>query len=166
MKQKLFLLSIILPVLGSCQEAGSNSRISQQSALSKPVLTKVVDIRPPTGYARFNVSSTGFTAWLRNISIKSDHTVYLYNGKPKSNQRAQFAVLDIPVGKKDLQQCADAVMRLRASWLYSEGRYSEIKFSDNNGRIYTCPPSRIQLPLNVTSKPCLLIVAPFHWHSN
>ncbi len=52
---------------------------------------------------------------------------YLFNGQLKRNQDAQYAVLDIPVGRKDLQQCADAVMRMRASWLYSQGRYDEIK---------------------------------------
>jgi hypothetical protein len=65
--------------------------------------------------------------------------VHLYDGRLKANQTAQFAVLDIPVGKKDLQQCADAVMRLRAEYLYSQQRFSEISFADNNGKKYICP---------------------------
>ncbi len=72
---------------------------------------------------------------------KKDKTVYLFNGQLKGNQDAQYAVLDIPVGRKDLQQCADAVMRIRASWLYSQGRFEEIRFADNNRRMYVCPPS-------------------------
>lgn len=35
----------------------------------------------------------------------------MYNVAEKQNQQAQFAVLDISVGNKNLQQCADAVMR-------------------------------------------------------
>jgi len=41
--------------------------------------------------------------------------VFLYNGKIKQNQQAQFAVLDIGIGNKDLQQCADIILRLGLS---------------------------------------------------
>ena len=40
-------------------------------------------------------------------SFKKDKTVYLFDGSQKINQQAQFAVLNISVGKKNLQQCAD-----------------------------------------------------------
>lgn len=141
MKHKLFFLSIILPVLSSCQEAASTAKQYSSRQISKAVPARVSEIAPPPGFKTFNGKDSGFARWLRNISLKKDNTVYLYNGQLKANQDAQFAVLDIPVGRKDLQQCADAVMRLRASWLYSEGRYNEIRFADNNGRMYVCPPS-------------------------
>lgn len=54
----------------------------------------------------------------------------------KENQSAQFAVLDISVGKKDLQQCADAVMRLRAEYLFSQKEFDKILFIDNEARQY------------------------------
>lgn len=82
----------------------------------------------PDGFERQN--TTGFGKYLRNIKLKEDKTVYLYNGKKKTNQSAQYAVLDVSVGNKDLQQCADAVMRLRAEYLFSVGQ--EIVFYDNN----------------------------------
>lgn len=62
--------------------------------------------------------------------------MYLYNGDLKTNQAAQYAVLDIPVGKENLQQCADAVMRLRAEYLFTKNRFKEIVFKDNNGKAY------------------------------
>ena len=68
--------------------------------------------------------------------------MFLYNGDLKPNQSAQFAVLDIPVGKKDLQQCADAIMRLRAQYLFDHKRFAEISFSDNNGKKYEYAPGR------------------------
>ncbi len=81
-------------------------------------------------------SNGSFGEWLRDVSLKKDRHVYLYNGELKRNQTAQFAVLDVSVGKKDLQQCADAVMRLRAEYLFSQKKYSEIEFKDNAGKSY------------------------------
>ncbi|MBK8089321.1 MAG: hypothetical protein IPK31_16040 [Chitinophagaceae bacterium] len=71
----------------------------------------------PAGYDRVELSTGSFGNFLRNQPLKQDKTVYLYNGSPKYNQRAQYAVLNVSVGSRDLQQCADAVMRLRAEYL-------------------------------------------------
>jgi hypothetical protein len=66
--------------------------------------------------------------------------VMLHNGAPKGNQDAHYAVLNIDVGTKDLQQCADAVMRLRAEFLYSEQMDSLISFNFTSGD--PCPWSK------------------------
>ncbi len=100
------------------------------------VFEMVKTIPPPPGYERIASRQGTFGEWLRCIRLKKDSHVYLYNGSLKKNQSVQFAVLDIPVGKKDLQQCADAVMRMRAGYLFDEKRYTEIIFSDNNGKPY------------------------------
>jgi hypothetical protein len=60
--------------------------------------------------------------------------VLTYTGKPKWRQDVHVAVVDIDVGKRDLQQCADAIMRLRAEWLYSQSRDKEIAFNDTDGK--------------------------------
>lgn len=99
-------------------------------------MARVGDIILPHGYARVEDTAHSFASWLRNIKLKEDKTVYLYNGERKRNQSAQFAVLDIPLGRKDLQQCADAVMRLRAQYLFEHKKYREISFSDNAGTRY------------------------------
>lgn len=93
----------------------------------------------PAGYTRAPAAGGSFAWWLRRLPLKKDNTVYLYNGSPKRNQSAQFAVLDISVGNKDLQQCADAVIRLRSEYLYACGRYSEIDFTDNAHIHYRLP---------------------------
>lgn len=96
----------------------------------------VGEIALPDNYKRKPASEKSFSGWLRKINLKKDNRVFLYNGRLKGNQEAQFAVLNIPVGSKDLQQCADAVMRLRAEYLRDVNRVSEISFADNNGKKY------------------------------
>jgi hypothetical protein len=89
-------------------------------------------IPPPPGYHRL-ASADAFTIWLRNITLKKDRTVHLYDGTLKNDQTVQFAVLDVSVGHQDLQQCADAVMRLRAEFLYARKDYSAICFYTQQG---------------------------------
>lgn len=102
-------------------------------------LFTIQSIPTPVGYTR--VQAVGYGEYIRNISLKSDKTVYLYNGKKKENQDAQYAVLDVSVGDKDLQQCADAAMRLRADWLFKTKQYDKIVFNSiSNKPIKFNPP--------------------------
>lgn len=101
-----------------------------------PVYRSIGDIPVPAGFKRINAPQNSFSFWLRNIPLKKDKTVYLFDGTKKRNQGAQFAVLDISTGNKDLQQCADVVMRLRAEYLYSEKKFDSICFIDYEGKNY------------------------------
>ena len=114
---------IIFALLSSC-------RLPSQSLNPYPT---VGAIPVPAGFHRVPAAPAAFSTWLRNIRLKKDRTVYLYNNRPKGNQEAQFAVLDVSVGKQDLQQCADAVMRLRAEYLYAAGDYDDINYYTEQG---------------------------------
>ena len=87
----------------------------------------------PTGYTRLPAAPGSLAGWLRTVPLKNNNTVYLYDGRPKANQQAQYAVLDVTVGKKDLQQCADAVMRLYAEYCYAGRQYAKIAFHATDG---------------------------------
>lgn len=84
--------------------------------------------RIPEGFQRVDAAESSFAQFLRNQKLKPDGTkVKYFDGRVKA-ANVYDAVLDIDVGDRDLQQCADAVMRLRAEYLYKMGQYDKIKF--------------------------------------
>jgi hypothetical protein len=91
-------------------------------------------IAPPAGYGRDSLPAGSFGHWLRQLPLKPGQPpVHLYDGRLKGNQTAQVAVLDIDTGPRDLQQCADAVMRLRAEYLRACGAFEAIHFNFTSG---------------------------------
>lgn len=91
-------------------------------------------IPTPEGCERGIAEPNSFADWLRHLPLKEGRPpVYCYDGSLKWNQDAHHAVVDIDVGRSNLQQCADAVMRLRAEYLYSFERFDEIKFNFTSG---------------------------------
>jgi hypothetical protein len=90
---------------------------------------------PPAGFHRLPATPGSFAAFLRELPLRPAGTqVLLFDGRPKVNQSAHVAVIDIDVGRRDLQQCADAVMRLRAEYLRSAGRDEAICFRFTSGQ--------------------------------
>ena len=88
---------------------------------------------PPAGFARVAAAADSWAAWLRGLPLKPPGSpVLTYTGAPKWRQDVHAAVIDIDVGGRDLQQCADAIMRLRGEWLFAAGR--PIAFDDTDGK--------------------------------
>jgi hypothetical protein len=91
-------------------------------------------IPTPAGFERAPAEADSFAHWLRNLPLKPGRPpVLLFNGKPKSNQDVHAAVVDIDVGSRDLQQCADALIRLRAEYLFFAGDHAAIHFNFTSG---------------------------------
>lgn len=95
---------------------------------------------PPSGFYRFDTGKYSFGYWLCRLTLKHySHAVRYYNGDIKPNDQTVYcSVIDMDAGNRDLQQCADAVMRLRAEYLYSLNRYAEIGFIfTGDGKMHT-----------------------------
>ena len=91
-------------------------------------------VAPPAGFTRVVVAPGSFAHWLRYLPLKpAGSPVMLFNGERKHNQSAHHAVIAMDVGSRNLQQCADAVIRLRAEYLYSRERFEEIVFHFTSG---------------------------------
>lgn len=95
----------------------------------------------PEGFERVKVNQGSFAEFLRKFSLLPNGSkVKFHTGELKPNQSIHKAVLDIDVGQRNLQQCADAVIRLHAEYLYSSKRYNEIAYnfiSDGNPRYFS-----------------------------
>ncbi len=96
--------------------------------------TLINRIPTPAGYTRTTLAAGSFGDWLRHVPLKPGKpSVHLYDGELKWNQSAHHAVIDLDVGQRDLQQCADAVMRLRAEYLYASNAHDQIHFNYTSG---------------------------------
>lgn len=120
----------------SCTDNPSSSQetnTTERGRLIYPAGTTIVErFSPPPGYNRTDVDNFG--NYLRTLPLhRHGYKVHLYNGEEKANQNVHAAVLKIDVGDKNLQQCADAVMRLRAEYLYKAGEFDKISFNFTNG---------------------------------
>jgi Domain of unknown function (4846) len=92
-------------------------------------------IAPPDGFSRVAVKNGSFADWLRHLPLRPPQTpVRLYDGRLKWSQDKHVAVVAIDTGTKNLQQCADAIMRLRAEYLLASGRPRDIAFNYTDGK--------------------------------
>ncbi len=88
----------------------------------------------PEGYERVHVKASSFADYLRKLPLKPHNAlVKYYNGSLKQNRNVYEAVVDMPIGNKNLHQCADAIIRLRAEYLWKKGLYNRIHFNFTNG---------------------------------
>ena len=105
------------------------------SQTSNPWNAKSIgDISAPLGYTRVEAPKGSYTEWLRELPLKKKGSkVKLYTGGNARFQWLSAAVIDMPM-LSNAEQCADITMRIRSEYLFSQGRYSEIRFTDVNGK--------------------------------
>lgn len=96
--------------------------------------TLINRIPTPEGFQRILAEPDSYGYWLRHIPLKEGvPKVLLYNKEEKWNQNAHVAVLDLDVDQRNLQQCADAVMRLKAEYHYQKDDFRNIHFKYTSG---------------------------------
>lgn len=143
MKQTLTNLFFVCLILNSCGQTISNSAASEtteadsfensQSLIDTAGKTLQTRFKPPKGFQRKLVEENSFATYLRSLPLKPSGTkVKYYNGDIKYDN-VYDAVVDMEISNLDLQQCADAVMRLRGEYLFSIKAYDQISFTLTNG---------------------------------
>lgn len=111
----------------------SNKLDHKQLLINPDGKTIIERIGIPEGFTRIDIEPGSFSEYLRNLPLKPHGSkVIYYNGKAKQNDVYE-AVIDMDIGNRDLQQCADAVIRLRAEYLYEQHQFDKIHFNFTNG---------------------------------
>lgn len=127
-----FLFIVAISIVFFCFFSFSKTNNTNKSNLLGNTIQQRFQL--PQGFVREEESKTSFAFFLRNIPLKPLGSDVLYfDGTTKSNRNVYEAVVDLPIGKQDLHQCADAVMRLRADYFYSQKQYDKIHFNFTNG---------------------------------
>lgn len=102
-----------------------------------PARTIVDSVAPPEEFVRVPAADGSFGDWLRHLPLAPAGTpVRFYDGREKPDQSEVAAVIDIDVGGANLQQCADAIIRLRAEYLFSRGAAGDLAFDFTSGDRY------------------------------
>ena len=135
-KYFLFCFFFLCSCQGNVNVENSTKSVDKQSLkLDNPNGASILErFNTPEGYERVALRKGTFGNYLRMFPLKDAKAkVKLFDGSDKPNQGAHVAVLDIDVGSQDLQQCADAVMRLRAEYFFNSGQKEKIAFNFTNG---------------------------------
>ncbi len=86
----------------------------------------------PEGYTR--TAGNDYEEFIRDLKLMPHGSPILqYDGAISPLNGWQAAVLQIDVGERNLQQCADAALRLRCEYLFSSGQYDRINYHLTNG---------------------------------
>lgn len=149
---RLALSSCILVI--SCSENSKSSsstsnvegkdtgEISNSSTKENMVITSQNKIKSrfsaPKGFHWIESATNSYGDFVESFKLKPFGTQILkYDGNPISTQHLHEGILDIDIGTTDLQQCADAIMRLRAEYLWKEKKEDEIQFHFTSGDLMT-----------------------------
>ncbi|MFP3597964.1 DUF4846 domain-containing protein [Chryseobacterium sp. SIMBA_029] len=147
MKKNIFFLILVM-VISSCKNdknlSGRKIEITGSSVqessvqIHKDKNTVKERFSAPKNFTWVEEQPDSFGYFIENFKLKPYGSEILkYDGTPISTQHLHEAIFDIDTGNKDLQQCADAVIRLRAEYLFRAKKFDDIRFHFTSGDLAT-----------------------------
>lgn len=107
--------------------------VTNPSYVNKPGLTIKSRVKIPEGFSREPYPKGSFQEYIRNYALKPfGAKVINYDGSLYFNQIGHIGVLELSV-PNGLQQCADALIRLRSEYLWSINQKDKIGFNFTSG---------------------------------
>ncbi len=129
-KYKRAILGLVLVALtlvgAACRQGKENDQAPKLDSIQEPERASMIypegmeiatHIGVPLGFERLDVEAGSFAEYLRQLPLNPDGaSVLYYDGREKRNTGVYVAVVEMSLGDRDLQQCADAIMRLRGEY--------------------------------------------------
>ena len=112
------------------------------SCQPSPLSTNEIVSAPSAAFTTRSFKQNTWQHFLQSLPTRVGAVVD-YTGLAIENQSKHTAILTYDVGRGDLQQCADALIRLRAEYLFAQQRYDDIRFRFTSGHLYTWSDYRI-----------------------
>jgi len=137
---RFFAFIYVIFALAGCSNFAADNHVNEKLVV-KTGNTIRDRFEVPDGYTRKVNDENSFGYYLQQLPLKPYGTeVKYYDGRIKKNNDVYVSVVDLPIGKKNLHECADAVMRLKAEYLFKQKKYDEIHFNflgDGKAHYYT-----------------------------
>ncbi|MCA9665798.1 MAG: hypothetical protein KC503_09430 [Myxococcales bacterium] len=118
----------------SAAEAAKLYRWKRTRAQYEPLSARFA---APGGFERVETKRGSYGWWLRHLPLRAKGTpVRSYRGREilPGDHKALAAVVDMDVGRRDLQQCADTLMRVRGEYHFASGKPRRTRFLWAGGR--------------------------------
>jgi hypothetical protein len=111
----------------------------QQSDNKEEFLTLEYHKPTPSGYSRIDIeqnsSNKDFSQWLRQIPVESRQSVLSYKGRVLHQQAD--GIIPISVGNRDVQQCADSILRIYGEFLWYHNKTTDWGIHFTSGDLST-----------------------------
>lgn len=108
--------------------------VTKPSYINETGKTIKTRVNTTENFKRVAVDSSSFQYYIRHQKLKVfGSKVINYDGHPYFYQLGHVGVLDVDVPSNGLQQCADALMRLRSEYLWETNQKNKIGFNFTSG---------------------------------
>lgn len=110
------------------------SYVVTSNYVNKEGVTIAERVLVPENFSRAEYTEGSFSHYIQRYALKPfDAKIINYDGNEYGYQRGHVGILEIPVPSNGLQQCADALIRLRAEYFWEQNRKCEIGFNFTSG---------------------------------
>lgn len=118
---------------GDANSDNTNEQMANSKFINPGGNTIQTRFIPPDGFKRKQHEDDSFGTFLRNIKLKPVGSKVMYFNGDNKESDVYEAVVDMAISNKDLQQCADAIMRLRGEYFFKQKAFDQITFNLTNG---------------------------------
>lgn len=131
MRMRFTLMNIVLIAIWSIFFTSCSTTYKTNDSLIDATKHTIKErFNAPEGYTALSSANNSFEDYLQTLPLKPiEAKVKYYDGGEKTNFGVYCSVIDMDIDAQDLQQCADAVMRLRGEYLFEQKRFADIHFN-------------------------------------